>query len=153
MFWLMIIGIILLGLLFIIGDILFIPGGVVGIIGGIVIIYGVYLSYTHSVLAGNITLLITIISIILGLVLAMRSKTWKKVQLDTAISSKTDVNIDAVIEKGDFGKAVSRLMPMGKAKINDQLVEVSSIEGPINQGDEIEVVKIDGAKIYVKQKL
>lgn len=71
----MIIGIILLGLLFIIGDILFIPGGVVGIIGGIVIIYGVYLSYTHSVLAGNITLLITIISIILGLVLAMRSKT------------------------------------------------------------------------------
>lgn len=77
----------------------------------------------------------------------------EKVQLDTAISSKTDVNIDAVIEKGDFGKAVSRLMPMGKAKINDQLVEVSSIEGPINQGDEIEVVKIDGAKIYVKQKL
>lgn len=153
MFWLMVIGIILLGLLFIIGDILFIPGGVVGIIGGIIVIYGVYLSYTSSFLAGNLTLLATIISIVVGLIVAMRSKTWKKVQLDTAIHSKADVNLDATIEKGDFGKAISRLMPMGKAKINEQIVEVSSVDGPINQGEDIEVVKIDGAKIFVKQKM
>lgn len=152
MFWLLVFGVIALGLVFILVDILFIPGTFVGIIGGLILVYGVYLAYTFSSLAGTLTLLSTIVLLVLGLYLAMRSKTWNKVKLNTAINSKVDVNIDAMVEVGDVGICLSRLMPMGKARFNNFTVEVASIEGPVDTGQEIEIVKIESNKIFVKPK-
>ena len=152
MFWLMVFGVVILGLILILLDILFIPGAILGIIGALVMIYGVYLAFMESTLGGTITLLGSIALVILGIYIAIRSKTWKRVQLDTAIHSKTDVNMDAQVNVGDIGNAISRLMPMGKARFNGHVVEVASVEGTVNPGETVEIVKIDASKIFVTLK-
>jgi len=45
MFWLLVAGIVLIGLIFILAEILFVPGGVLGIVGGLLLLYAIYMPY------------------------------------------------------------------------------------------------------------
>ena len=56
------------------------------------------------------------------------------------------------INVGDTGTTISRLNPMGKARINDVQTEVQVIEGFIDPNQDIVVVKVHQNKIFVKQK-
>jgi membrane-bound ClpP family serine protease len=152
MFWLMIFGIVVLGLVLILLDILFIPGAILGIIGGGVMVYGIFLAYMESTLGGSLTLLGSIVMIILAIYFAIRSKTWNKVKLNSSLNGGIDVNMYALVNVGDAGTTISRLMPMGKARFNGHIVEVASIEGTMNPGENVEIVKIEVNKIYVKPK-
>jgi len=88
--WSFIIILILVGLLLLILEILVIPGsGIAGIMGFILMAVGIWLAYTRqSVQAGHITLAVTLGINLLGLVLILRTKTWKKIMLKTKIDSK-----------------------------------------------------------------
>ena len=78
---------------------------------------------------------------------ALRAKTWKKLELDTVIDNKPE---EENIGVGDRGKAVTRICPMGTARINGKSYEVTALEGMIDAGSEVEVVHIENGKIYVK---
>jgi len=154
MAWSVIVVLILIGLLFIILEILVIPGvAIFGILGVIIILIGVWQSYiTYGTTAGHIVLASSILLSIVTLVLSLRSKTWKRMMLNSKIEGKTNVIDENKIKAGDTGKTTSRLSPAGKAIINGDYYEVHTQSEFMDPGTEIEIIKIDFNKIYVKQK-
>jgi membrane-bound ClpP family serine protease len=154
MHWLLIATFIIIGLLFLVLEILVIPGvGVAGVIGFILIAIGVWQAYVgYGVITGHIVLSGTFVLTVLTLMISLRSKTWKKLQLAAEIDSRVNVIDSDKIKEGDTGKTISRLAPMGKAIINDEFYEVRTDGSFIDQNIEIVVVKIDRNKIFVKQK-
>lgn len=154
MAWSVIVVLILIGLLFIILEILVIPGvAIFGILGVIIILIGVWQSYiTYGTTAGHIVLASSILLSIVTLVFSLRSKTWKRMMLNSKIEGKTNVIDENKIKAGDTGKTTSRLSPAGKAMINGDYYEVHTQSEFMDPGTEIEIIKIDFNKIYVKQK-
>ena len=151
--WTFIIILILVGILMLLLEILVIPGsGVAGIIGFGLMIAGIWMAYSREgTQAGHITLAITLGVNLIGLLLALRSKTWKKAMLSTAINSKVRTIDAAELTVGDKGKTISRCAPMGKAVFKDKFLEVSAMSEFIDEDVEIEIIKIAGNKIIVKQ--
>lgn len=151
--WVIIITIILIGIIGLVLEFLVIPGGIVGIVSGLIIAGGIGLSYYHfGVTAGNITLIATVVAILVGIVLLLRSRTWKKLMLNTQIDSKVNEIDSAKIAVGQEGVSVSRLAPGGKALFNGEIVEVCSARDFIDENCPIVIVKIEGNKITVKIK-
>lgn len=151
--WVIIITIILIGIIGLVLEFLVIPGGIVGIVSGLIIAGGIGLSYYHfGVTAGNITLVATVVAILAGIVLLLRSRTWKKLMLNTQIDSKVNEIDSAKIAVGQEGVSVSRLAPGGKALFNGEIVEVSSSRDFIDENCPIIISKIEGNKITVKLK-
>lgn len=154
MSWTVILALILVGLLFLILEILVVPGTtVVGVVGFILMAIGIWQTYVvygsskgHWVLAGSVVLTLG------ALALSLRSKTWNRAMLHAEILGKTNVYDAEKVKVGDTGKAVSRLVPMGKAFINDDYYEVRTSGEFLDQETEIVVTKIEHNKIYVKPK-
>ena len=151
--WTVIIILILVGILMLLLEVLVIPGsGVAGIIGFALMVAGIWMAYSkQGITAGNITLGITLGVNLIGLILALRSKTWNKVMLKTQIDSKARTVPLEELKPGDKGRTISRCAPMGKAMFNDKFYEVSAFSEFIDQEQDIEIVKISGNKIFVKQ--
>lgn len=151
--WAVIITIILIGIIGLVLEFLVVPGGIVGIISGLVIAGGIGIAYyKYGVLAGNITLIVTVIGIIVGIFFMLRSRTWKKLMLNTQIDSKVNEVNEAKIKPGSEGITVSRLAPSGKASFDGEVAEVFSAHDFIDENEEIIVLKIEGNKITVKHK-
>jgi membrane-bound ClpP family serine protease len=151
MTWSIIIPIIVFGLALVFLEIFVLPGMISGIIGGLLVIYGVYQSFlVYGAVVGGITLLLTILIFVLGMVLFFKSGTWKKVALNTSIDSKVNT-INPDLKAGDTGKTISRLAPMGKAYINNEYFEVSTNGEYVEENSQIIVLKIEGNRILVKK--
>ncbi|HAJ98435.1 MAG TPA: hypothetical protein DCM62_00270 [Bacteroidales bacterium] len=153
--WTLIVGLIVIGIIFLLLEILVVPGvSIVGIVGaGILVVAVVSAFTTYGPVAGAITLVGVLIASALTLVLALKSNTWKKAMLDTEISGRVNVIETEKIKPGDEGITITRLNPMGKASINDEFYEVTSAENLINENTPVVVMKIDGNKIFVKPKM
>lgn len=145
--------IILLGIILLLVEFLIIPGVTVAGIGGtILIIGGVVLAYVQDKTTGTYVLLITIALLLIIFVLAFKTKTWRKLGLQTAVEGKVGVIEEDSIKVGDTGETISRLVPIGKALINDKMFEVRSDGNYIDPHTTVTVVKIQGNKIYVEPK-
>ncbi len=151
--WSVIIVLILIGFLMLLLEILVIPGtGIAGILGVGLMIAGVYVAYRdQGMVAGHLALSVTLAINLVGLVVALRSKTWKKATLKTEIKGKAGQNVQADIQVGDLGITVSRCAPAGTAEINNQLLEVTTQSQFIDPDKKIEVIKVSGNKIIIKQ--
>ena len=155
MSWTVIAALIVIGLIFLILEILVVPGStIVGVVGFILMAIGIWQTYLvygsetgHYVLAGSVILTLG------ALALSLRSKTWNRAMLHTELTGKTNVYDGQQIKPGDTGKAISRLVPMGKAYINNDYYEVRSSGEFIDQNTEVVVTKIEFNKIFVKPKL
>ncbi len=151
--WSVIIILILVGLALLVLEILVIPGtGVAGIVGFASMAAGIWMAYTRQgLLAGNITLLVTLGINLVGLLLVLRSKTWNKAMLKTRIDGKVNTIAAGALKVGDKGTTTSRCAPMGKALFNDTFYEVNAQGEFIDPEQDIEITKISGNKIFVKQ--
>lgn len=151
--WTIIIILILVGILMMLIEILVIPGsGVAGIIGFGLMVAGIWLAYVEEgSTSGHITLAVTLGASLIGLLIALRSKTWNKAMLSTEIKSKVRTIDPNLLAVGDKGDTISRCAPMGKAIFDDKYYEVSAYSDFIDQEKEIEIIKISGNKIFVKQ--
>ncbi len=146
-----IIIILLIALLLIFLEIFVLPGiNVAGILGLLLMIAGIYLGYrqigaptAHYILAT--TLVLGTLIMFFGL----RSSTWRKVALDTAIESKVAGDVSENVKVGDRGTALTRLGPIGTVLINGKTFEAKSAN-IIDAKTEIEVMEIDGNEIIVK---
>ena len=147
-----IIILILVGLVLIFAEILLIPGiGIAGVLG--LLSMGGSCFYAFNQLGTNAGVIVTIVNAALIVALTiwvLRAKTWKRFTLNTNIDSKAIDLIEDKLSVGDRGRTLSRLSPMGFAKIMDEVYEVKALEGMIDSGVEIEVVLIEDNRIYVK---
>jgi membrane-bound ClpP family serine protease len=152
--WTFIVILIVVGILMLLLEILVIPGsGVAGIVGFGLMVAGIWMAYAHEgTRAGHITLAVTLGVNLIGLLIALRSKTWNKAMLNTQIASRVRKIDHVSLNVGDIGKTISRCAPMGKAVFQDQFFEVSAYSDFIDQEKEIEIIKISGNKIFVKPK-
>ena len=147
-----IIVLIVVGLLLMIMEITVIPGtGFAGIIGFVIMVTAIWLAYTkQGVTTGNIVLAATLTINIVGIILALRSKTWKNAMLKTVNKGKVNTINKGELKVGDTGTTISRCAPMGKAEFNNVFYEVSTLSEFIDQETQIKIIKISRNKIYIK---
>jgi len=154
----LIIFLILLGIVLFLIEFLLVPGITIAGIGGAILIIGsVIMSYHyHGTAVGNYTLLGTAIFVFFTIYFVLKSRTWKKIMLDTKIEGKVNVvsdeEMESNIKPGDVGETVTRLNPMGKVLVNGEYYEAKSQDKFIDQKTKIEIIKVLKNKLIVKSK-
>lgn len=143
----------MLGILLFLIEFLIIPGTTVAGIGGLILMgSGVYLAFENfNSQVGFIVLITTLLSSVVILVIALRSRTWKGVMLSDRIDGRVNIGpgLNAV-NPGDTGITITRLNPIGKIRVNGIIMEGKSLQGYLNQKTEIEVIKVTGSQAIVK---
>ena len=148
-----IIILIILGILLFVIEFLLVPGLTIAGIGGLVLtVFGVYKAFTdYGSTTGIWVLIATILLSVFVIAISLRARTWKRLMLKTEISGTVDhVLSEKEIKAGDRGKSLTRLAPMGKIQVNQLVREATSIEGYVDEHQEIEVVSVEGTRIRVK---
>lgn len=148
----LIITLILVGLILLFAEILLIPGvGIAGILG--LLSMGGSCAYAFVEFGNQTGAVVTAVVVVLIVALTiwvLRAKTWKRLTLETNIDAKAVVP-EVLVTIGDRGRSTTRLAPMGMVRFGDSTIEVTSFEGIIDSGTEVEVTAIEDYKIYVKQ--
>ena len=149
-----IILLILLGMLLFLVEFFLVPGVTIAGIGGAILMgASVFMAYrTHGNTVGNWTLFATLLFTVLTMVMALRSKTWRRLMLNKNIESKVEVSgiVEKKINPGDTGESITRLNPVGKVMVNDVVVEAKSISGFVDPHTKVEVIKVGTTQIIVK---
>lgn len=145
----------LLGIVLIIAEIVLIPGiFLTGLLGlGCTAGACYYAFTTFGATTGWIVCLANIVLCSLALFLAMRSKTWNKIALNTTLDSPVKTN-DVEMEElqpGLTGTTISRLNPMGKVRFLQEIYEATSQEGWIDANETVEIIRIEDHHIWVKK--
>jgi len=148
----LIIGLILLGIFFMILEVYFIPGISIAGIGSLAcLIVGITLSYKYfGTTGGTLTLAISMLVMALVLYLFFRSKTLDKMALKSEISSKTEPFQGLTVSPGDTGITISRLAPIGKIRINGKTIEGRSENSMIDENTPIIVVEVGTYNVLVR---
>ena len=143
---------IITGLLLLILEFFVVPGITIAGIGGFAMIAGgIYMAYGIDATTGHITLGSTLLSTLIILYFVFRSKTWNKVMLNSSIDSKVDTFQENSIHVGDQGKTITRVNPIGKARINNLEVEAHCPGQFLDPKTEIEVTEVYKNYVIVKQ--
>lgn len=152
---LIILAIILLGVLLMLIEIFLLPGiSIAGIAGAIFLIGGIIYAYIfQGSVVGNITLAGTAVLLGGSFFWLLKSKSLRKISLETNIEGKVDTSYLQKIAVGDLGVALSRLNPIGQVLIKEVEVEGKSFDGEfIDEDSEIEVVKVETYNVLVKRR-
>ena len=134
-------------------ELFIVPGiSIAGILAGGCAIFVNYYAFTYlGIVAGIITLIITIIVCVGSIIFFMRSKTLDRISLKQNITSQIDRIAEMRIKIGDIGITTTRLALIGYAKINDEIVEVKSTGELLNEHTCIRVVRIVDGTIMVEK--
>jgi len=145
---------IILGLFLLILEFFVLPGVTFAGVGGALFIgVGIFMSYKYfGAAGGNATLIGTILVSVLMIVWSLRSGTWKKLMLTTSVDSRVEVKDDKAINVGDEAIAITRLNPVGKASVNNVIIEARCPGHFIDANTLLEVVKVYKTHIIVKPK-
>lgn len=142
-----------LAIILVLLEIFLLPGiTLAGLGGGLFAAGGLYFAYSLGSLIGNITLASSLLLFVGVFAWLLRSRSFSKVALTTDIDSRLVSTRDLGIQPGDEGVTLSRLAPIGKASIKDQIVEVKSEEELLDESTEIIVVRVDSYNIIVRSK-
>ena len=131
-------------------EIFMLPGITVAGVGGFLFAAG-GLFYAYSV-STPITLAVSSLVFAASFIWLLRSKSFNRVALKTDIDSKLVSSRDLGIVPGDEGLTLSRLAPIGKARINGITVEAKSMDELIDENTPVEVIRVDGYNVIVKIK-
>ncbi len=144
---------IMLGLLLLLIEFAIIPGVTIAGIGGFLLLAAsVYIAFTDlGTVAGFITLAVVLIASPIMVYYLFKSKAGKKMILDSEIDGKVENFSHDKLKVGDTGKTIGRLAPMGKIKVNGEVVEAQSNGTFIDHQTKIRITKIHLNKIIVEQ--
>ena len=135
-------------------EIFMLPGITVAGVGGFIFAAGgLIYAYSVDTLAGNVTLTVSLLVFAATFVWLLRSKSFSRVALKTDVDSRLVSSRDLGIIPGDEGLTLSRLAPIGKARINGIMVEAKSMDELIDENTPVEVVRVDSNNIIVKRKI
>jgi membrane-bound ClpP family serine protease len=152
--WLTVISLVLLGLVFLIGEMFFLPGiTIAGLLGLVFSGTGIYLSYSYfGSEVGNLIFLFSVLINSFTFFYSFRSGLWKKFALNKSISSRVNEEDPIyILNEGDIGIASTTLRPMGMIEIRGNKFEVNSNSGLIEVGKSVKIIRIDGRKILVEE--
>lgn len=147
---LLVAGVVLIGLE------LVVPGGILGAVGLVSMMAGFYYFLgggwdAFVIVGGTVAVLAVICALLFWLVPS--SLSWNPFVL-----REKQKNSEGYTGAGDYsaylgkkGKVIAPLRPAGTAVIDGERVDVVSFGDYINKDAEIEVVKIEGSKLLVKQ--
>lgn len=154
MSYLLIVSLILIGFILITLELIVVPGiGLAGVAGLGSLGYALYGTFTyHGEKAGYITLAIVLVLSVVLLFFVMRRRTWRKLELDTAVDVRVNEE-SSRLQAGMKGVASSRLAPMGTIEVNGEFFEASSVSAFIDQHTPVEIIKVEGGKVWVKADL
>ncbi|MCL2414748.1 MAG: hypothetical protein FWC94_05790 [Bacteroidales bacterium] len=142
---------IIAGFLLILLDLFVFPGTSVLGIGGItcLVIGIVRMFLVFGPVAGWISLLSVLAICSVFVIWFVRTKSWKKMMLKDELEGRVNVVNKHKVNVGHEGIAVSRLVPVGQATFDGEIVEVHSLDGFTDQKTPVKVVKIENNKIFV----
>ncbi|MDD4923059.1 MAG: NfeD family protein [Bacteroidales bacterium] len=147
-----IIGLIILGILFMIIEVYLIPGISIAGVGGVACMAGgIILAYTHyGTNIGTLTLAVSVVVLALILYWFFRSKTLDKMALTSEINSKTEPFQGLNVAIGDTGVTISRLAPIGKVLINGKTIEGRSDNEMIDENTPIIITEVGTYNVLVR---
>jgi len=147
-----IILLIVLGLVLLLIEFAVIPGVTIAGIGGFLLLGGsVYIAFAElGTIPGFITLAAVLIASPILIFYFFKSRTGKKMILNKNIEGKVELFNLEKLAVGNTGKTIGRLAPMGKIKVNGEIVEAQSTGVFIDHNSEIKIIKIESSKIIVE---
>ncbi|MGQ1783498.1 MULTISPECIES: NfeD family protein [unclassified Saccharicrinis] len=145
---------ILLGLFLLVLEFFVLPGVTFAGIGGALFIgVGIFMAYKEfGSVGGNATLITTLAVMVLVIVWSLRSGSWNKLMLNTSVDGQVEVKEDNAIKVGDEAVAITRLNPVGKASVNNIIVEARCPGHFVDENTILEVQKVFKTYIIVKPK-
>lgn len=145
------------GLILLIAE-FFVPGGIVGIIGGILII-GSLLFAGASFVHMAYSILIAMIIAVIGMVILMKffgkkMHVFNKLVLRDATTTEDGYvsNTNRIELIGKIGKAVTPLRPAGTILQDQERIDVVTEGSYIDAGKTVEIIKVEGSRIVVREK-
>jgi membrane-bound ClpP family serine protease len=144
---------IILGLVLLLIEFAVIPGVTIAGIGGFLLLAAsVYIAFADlGTIPGFITLAVVLIASPIMIYYFFKSKAGKNMILDSEIDAKVENFSHDKLKIGDIGKTIGRLAPMGKIKVNGEVVEAQSTGTFIDHQTDVRIVKIQMNKIIVEQ--
>lgn len=148
-----VIGLLALGIIFLIIEVFLIPGAsIAGIVGVLLTVVAVWYAYHYlGSTAGHLTLVGSIFLIGGSIYGFAKSKTFDRMALKTNVDSKVESITETQIKPGDKGMTVSRLAPMGKVKVNNITIEAKTADDFIDQNEEIVVLEVFKTNVLVEK--
>ncbi len=138
---------------------LFVPSaGTLGVLAGILLVSGIVVAFFHSLQAGAIVLLVTVLA--LPLLLALMVKVWPHTPIGRRIilghmsaeevmpNSETYTEIQSLV--GQLGTAKTKMLPSGIIIVNDKKYDALSDGFAIEAGQPIKVSAVKGNHIIVQ---
>ncbi len=149
----LIVILIILGVILLLAEILLVPGvGVAGFLGLASLIASCILSFRgFGIVTGTIIIAVCVVLVVALTIWVLRAKTWKRFTLNTKIDNSVAEGVQP-LAVGDVGRTTTRLAPMGHARFDKGLYEVTSSGGMVSSGVDVEVVLIEDKKVIVKVK-
>lgn len=149
---LIIVFLVALGICLIILEVFFLPGITIAGIGAAIFLLGaIYYAFSQlGHIAGLITIGVSAVGAVGGLYWFMRSKALDRMSLQTNIDSVVPTSIHDQIKPGNRGKTVSRLNPMGRVLIGDQVVEGRALDDFIDEETPVEVERVERTTVIVR---
>lgn len=140
-----------IGCILLVLEVALLPGfGITGIAGAAAMLGSVaYAFFFVGQAAGWCTLGIVLASLSALIVWAIKGKSIDRLALKKSIDS-TVKDSDTVVKAGERGVSITRLALTGEALFGDNVFEVSSVDGFIDEKVPVEVVRVQGGAIYVK---
>lgn len=150
--FLIIIFLVILGIVLLLIEVTILPGITVAGVGSfLVLVYSVYLAFTsYGSLVGFITLAFVLIVSPLLVYYFFKGKAGKSMVLNTVITGVANEIDTERVKIGDIGVTIGRLAPMGKIKVNDEVIEVRSTGAFINPGEKVRIIHIEKSLITVE---
>jgi membrane-bound ClpP family serine protease len=150
--FLIIIFLVILGIVLLLIEVTILPGITVAGVGSfLVLVYSVYLAFTsYGSLVGFLTLAFVLIVSPLLVYYFFKGKAGKSMVLNTVITGVANEINHEKVKVGDIGVTIGRLAPMGKIKVNDEVVEVRSTGAFVNPGEKVKIISIEKSLVTVE---
>ena len=135
---------IILGLLLFLAELVLLPGITIAAVGAFCCLVG---AAAWAFVDGGLVVGFTVLGIIVGLLIVLtalflRPRTWNRLALRT--------HIDSQVEVGVQGTTLTRLAPMGKVQIGEQIFEAKSLDSYIDPRQQVRVIGYDNATLVVR---
>jgi len=149
---LIILFLIILGIVLLMIEFTILPGITIAGLGGLLLFaYSIYLAFSsYGNLIGFLTLAFIIIAAPTIVVLLFKGKSGKKMVLKTVLHGFANEINHEKVNIGDIGVTIGRLAPMGKIKVNNEVVEVRSTGTFVNPGEKVRIIQIEKSQITVE---
>jgi membrane-bound ClpP family serine protease len=150
--FLIIIFLVILGIVLLLIEVTILPGITVAGVGSfLVLVYSVYLAFTsYGSLVGFLTLAFVLIVSPLLVYYFFKGKAGQSMVLNTVITGVANEINPEKVKVGDIGVTIGRLAPMGKIKVNDEVVEVRSTGAFVNPGEKVKIISIEKSLVTVE---